>query len=110
MLATLNGAALLIVPRLLPLDDPFGDRARIFLISGTALTLIGLVALLGIAEWGKGIGPKWSGALRISLGLCLALFGAFLNLSSLSKSWGFLSLPLTLVATVLLTIGLRRHT
>ncbi|MBB6051360.1 hypothetical protein [Armatimonas rosea] len=105
MLAIFNGAALLIASRLLPLDDPFGDRARIFQISGTALTLIGLVALLGIAEWGKGMEPKWSGVLRISLGLCLALFGTFLNLSSFSKSWGFLSIPLTLVATILLTIG-----
>lgn len=106
MLAIFNGAALLIVPRLLPLDDPFGDRARIFQISGTALTLIGLVALLGIAEWGKGMGPKWSRFLRVSLGLALMLTGLLL---SENKAWGFLMLPLALVSTVLMTIGLRRR-
>lgn len=105
--AVINGAALLIAPRLLRFDDPFGDRERIFLISGMALVLIGLVALLGIAEWGKGMAPKWSSLLRVSLGVALMLAG--LHFSG-NKGWGFLMLPFALVSTVLMTIGLRRRT
>ena len=108
-LGVVNGAALLAVPRVLSLDDPFGDKARIFTITGGSLCVIGLVTLLGISELGKGMGPKQSSLIHVSLGLSLGLFGAFLNLSPVSKSWGFLSIPLTLVAVVLIMGGLRRR-
>jgi hypothetical protein len=108
-LGVVNGATLVAVPRALSLDDPFGDKARVFSIAGISLCVIGLVLLLGIAERGKDMEAKQSRVLHICLGIGLGLLGAYLNLSSVSKSLGFLSLPLTLVATVLITIGLRRR-
>lgn len=107
-LGAVNGAALWAVPRVLSLDDPFGDKARIFTIAGTSLWVIGLVLLLGISELGKGMGPKQSSMLRVTLGLVLMLTGLSFSSSSLGKAWGFLFLPLALVSTVLMTTGLMR--
>lgn len=105
-LGVINGAVLVAAPHVLSLDDPLGDKARIFAIAGGSLCVIGLVLLLGIAELGKGMGPKRSSLLRLSLGFALMLMGLCL---SGSKVWGFLLLPLALVSTVLMTIGLMRH-
>jgi hypothetical protein len=105
-LGVVNGAALWAVPHVLSLDDPFGDKARIFTITGGSLCVIGLVTLLGIAELGKSMEPKHSNLLRLSLGFALMLMGLCL---SGSKAWGFLLLPLALVSTVLMTIGLMRR-
>jgi hypothetical protein len=107
-LGVVNGAALLAVPRVLSLDDSFGDKARIFTIAGTSLWVIGLVTLLGISELGKGMGPKQSSVLRVILGIVLMLTGLSLSSCSLGKAWGFLFLPLALVSTVLMTTGLLR--
>lgn len=74
--------------------------------SQAARCVIGLVLLLGIAELEKSMGPKYSSVLRVTLGIVLMLTGLSLSNSSLGKAWGLLLLPLALVSTVLMTIGL----
>ena len=112
-LGVVNGAALVAVPRVLSLDDSFGDKARIFAIVGGSLCVIGLVMLLGLTKAGKEMSAQQSGTILARLGMGLIVGGVLLEplLSQfgLSKAWGFLMLPFVVVGLSTLILGMIRR-